>query len=216
MMYMTQKAENTRASILDSAMNRFLKEGFSGASLRAILQDVGLTTGAFYKYFPGREALFDALVDPYVEHIYEIYDRILDEFQQKTPDEQTQSMADTSARGMDQMIDYVYDNYDHFRLLRLCGDTGKYEDFIHNMVEREISSTRKYLADLKASGVSVNEVSDGVMHMIYTGFFSSVFQIIEHDIDRDTAKENVDQLRTFQTGGWERLWNVKFDETPES
>ncbi len=22
------------------------------------------------------------------------------------------------------------------------------------------------------------------MHMIYTGFFSSVFQIIEHDIDR--------------------------------
>ena len=81
MMYMTQKAENTSASILDSAMNRFLKEGFSGASLRAILQDVGLTTGAFYKYFPGREALFDALVDPYVEHIYEIYDRILDEFE---------------------------------------------------------------------------------------------------------------------------------------
>ena len=40
----------------------------------------------------------------------------------------------------------------------------------------------------------------------YTGFFSSVFQIIEHDID----KENVNQLREFQIGGWERLWNIEF------
>ena len=29
------------------------------------------------------------------------------------------------------------------------------------------------------------------MHMIYTGFFSSVFQIIEHDIDRETAKKKM-------------------------
>ena len=48
------------------------------------------------------------------------------------------------------------------------------------------------------------------MHMIYTGFFSSVFQIIEHDIDRETAKKNVHQLKEFNTGGWERLWNIEF------
>lgn len=43
-----------------------------------------------------------------------------------------------------------------------------------------------------------------------TGFFSSVFQIIEHDIDRETAKKNVHQLKEFNTGGWERLWNIEF------
>lgn len=46
--------------------------------------------------------------------------------------------------------------------------------------------------------------------MIYTGFFSSVLQIIEHDMEKETAKKNVYQLREFQTGGWERLWNIKF------
>ena len=45
---------------------------------------------------------------------------------------------------------------------------------------------------------------------IDTGFFSSVFQIIEHDIDRETAKKNVHQLKEFNTGGWERLWNIEF------
>lgn len=67
---MSEKAENTREKILDAAIKHFLKDGFSGASLRRIVKDAGLTTGAFYKYYPTKEMLFDALVDPYIEHIY--------------------------------------------------------------------------------------------------------------------------------------------------
>ena len=48
--------------------------------------------------------------------------------------------------------------------------------------------------------------------MIYSGFFSAIFQIIEHDMDRETAIENVRQLKEFYTGGWERIWKVKFPE----
>ena len=35
-------------------------------------------------------------------------------------------------------------------------------------------------------------------------------KVQEHDIDRETAKKNVHQLKEFNTGGWERLWNIKF------
>ncbi len=42
--------------------------------------------------------------------------------------------------GMEQIVDYVYDHYNNFRLLLKCGDSGKYEDFIHNMVNREMKS----------------------------------------------------------------------------
>ena len=63
---------------------------------------------------------------------------------------------------------------------------------------------------MKENGVKIPIVEESLMHMIYTGFFSSVFQIIEHDIDRETAKKNVHQLKEFNTGGWERLWNIEF------
>ena len=106
---MSTKAEDTQKNILDTAKKHFLQDGLTGASLRNIVKDAGLTTGAFYKYYPTKEALFDALTDPYKEHIYQIYD-----------------------------------------------------------------------------------------------------QIIEHDIDRETAKKNVHQLKKFNTGGWERLWNIEF------
>ena len=207
---MSEKAENTREKILDAAIKHFLKDGFSGASLRRIVKDAGLTTGAFYKYYPTKEMLFDALVDPYIEHIYEIYDEILADFEKLSAREQTSNMSACATDSMDQMIDYVYDHYDHFRLLLKCGDSGKYEDFIHNMVDKEMKSTMKYMQIMKESGIDLSKIDESLMHMIYTGFFSSVFQIIEHDMDRGVAKRNVHQLKEFNMGGWERIWNVKF------
>ena len=53
---MSTKAEDTEKNILNTARKHFLKDGFSGASLRNIVKDAGLTTGAFYKYYPTKEA----------------------------------------------------------------------------------------------------------------------------------------------------------------
>ena len=206
---MSTKAEDTEKNILNTARKHFLKDGFSGASLRNIVKDAGLTTGAFYKYYPTKEALFDALTDPYIEHIYQIYDRVVEDFEKLSAKEQTSNMSDTSGDGMDQMIDYIYEHYDNFRLLLKCGDSGKFETFIHNMVDREMRSSLEYVKKMKEDGIEIPIVGESLMHMIYTGFFSSIFQIIEHDIDKETAKRNVHKLREFNTGGWERLWNVK-------
>ena len=207
---MSTKAEDTEKNILNTARKHFLKDGFSGASLRNIVKDAGLTTGAFYKYYPTKEALFDALTDPYIEHIYQIHDRVVEDFEKLSAKEQTSNMSDTSGDGMDQMIDYIYEHYDNFRLLLKCGDSGKFETFIHNMVDREMRSSLEYVKKMKEDGIEIPIVGESLMHMIYTGFFSSIFQIIEHDIDKETAKRNVHKLREFNTGGWERLWNVKF------
>lgn len=207
---MSTKAEDTEKNILNTARKHFLKDAFSGASLRNIVKDAGLTTGAFYKYYPTKEALFDALTDPYIEHIYQIYDRVVEDFEKLSAKEQTSNMSDTSGDGMDQMIDYIYEHYDNFRLLLKCGDSGKFETFIHNMVDREMRSSLEYVKKMKEDGIEIPIVGESLMHMIYTGFFSSIFQIIEHDIDKETAKRNVHKLREFNTGGWERLWNVKF------
>ena len=207
---MSTKAEDKEKNILNTARKHFLKDGFSGASLRNIVKDAGLTTGAFYKYYPTKEALFDALTDPYIEHIYQIYDRVVEDFEKLSAKEQTSNMSDTSGDGMDQMIDYIYEHYDNFRLLLKCGDSGKFETFIHNMVDREMRSSLEYVKKMKEDGIEIPIVGESLMHMIYTGFFSSIFQIIEHDIDKETAKRNVHKLREFNTGGWERLWNVKF------
>lgn len=209
---MSTKSDRTRENILNTAKIHFLKDGYNGASLRNIVKDAGLTTGAFYKYYSTKKDLFDDLIDPYVEHIYQIYDYILANFETLSANNQTSSMSQASTTSINQMIDYIYDHYDNFRLLFKCGDTGKYEDVIHNMVSREIKSTFTYMETMRNVGIEIPELDESFMHMIYTGFFSSIFQIIEHDMDKETAKRNISLLKNFQTGGWERLFHLKFPE----
>ena len=209
---MSSKSDRTRENILNTAKIHFLKDGYNGASLRNIVKDAGLTTGAFYKYYSTKKDLFNDLIDPYVEHIYQIYDDILANFETLSANNQTSSMSQASTTSINQMIDYIYDHYDNFRLLFKCGDTGKYEDVIHNMVSREIKSTFTYIETMRNAGIEIPGLDESFMHMIYTGFFSSIFQIIEHDMDKETAKRNISLLKNFQTGGWERLFHLKFPE----
>ena len=117
-----------------------------------------------------------------MEHIYQIYDQIVEEFEKLSVNDQTRNMSDTSSDGMDQMVDYIYDHYDNFRLLLKCGDSGKFELFIHNMVEREMKSSLKYMEKMKWAGVEIPVVEESLMHMIYTGFFSSysALPVLEH------------------------------------
>ena len=44
---MSEKAERTREKILDTAIKHFLRDGFSGASLRSIVKDEALLQELF-------------------------------------------------------------------------------------------------------------------------------------------------------------------------
>ena len=47
---------NTLQKILEAGKAEFLEKGFKSASLRNIVKTAGVTTGAFYGYFSGKEA----------------------------------------------------------------------------------------------------------------------------------------------------------------
>ena len=73
-----------------------------------------------------------------------------------------------------------------------------------------MKACKNYMQFMMESVINLLKVDESLMHMIYTGFFSSVLQIVEHDMDKEIAKKNVHQLKEFNTGGWERLWNIQF------
>jgi AcrR family transcriptional regulator len=54
--------QRTRQTILDAALDLFAQKGFFGTSLRDVATAVGVRESALYNYFPGKEALFEALI----------------------------------------------------------------------------------------------------------------------------------------------------------
>ena len=54
--------QRTRQAVLDAALDLFSQQGYFGTSLRDVAAAVGVRESALYNYFPGKDALFDALI----------------------------------------------------------------------------------------------------------------------------------------------------------
>ncbi len=55
------RARETRAAILDTAVRLFLRSGIAATSLDAVARELGLTKGAVYASFPSKAALVEAV-----------------------------------------------------------------------------------------------------------------------------------------------------------
>ncbi|WP_304782137.1 TetR/AcrR family transcriptional regulator [Herminiimonas sp.] len=59
----TQKADKKRIEVLKAAGKCFRKTGFHQTSMQQICAETGLGPGAVYRYFTGKEAIIEAMVD---------------------------------------------------------------------------------------------------------------------------------------------------------
>lgn len=58
-----ERSRERERAILDAARAVFTQAGYHGATMRAIATRAGMATGTLYLYFPGKVAVFLALVD---------------------------------------------------------------------------------------------------------------------------------------------------------
>lgn len=199
---MEEKTNTTLESIEQAAMQEFLEKGFQGASLRQIVKNAGVTTGAFYGYFSSKEALFNALVEPHAAALMGRFMEAQTSFAELPEEEQVSHMGDESGNYVRWMVDYICQHRDPVKLLLTRSEGTSYERFVHNMVEVEVEYTLRYIKVLRHLGKDVPELSNSICHIIASGMFNGLFEIAIHDMPKEQALQYVEQFRTFYTGGW--------------
>lgn len=202
---MSETERTTRQQILAAAKAEFLAKGFRAASLRQIVKNAGVTTGAFYGYFSSKEAVYAAIVEPHAATVMGRFMTTQAEFAALPKEEQPSHMGKESADCVNWMIDYIYNNYEDFKILICCNDGTPYEQFIHNMAEIEVEYTFRYMQVLRELGQNVNEPDKELCHMIASGMFDGMFEVIRHDMPKERAKQFIKQLRDFHTAGWQKI-----------
>ena len=135
---MEEKSTATLENIQEAALTEFLDKGFLGASLRQIVKNAGVTTGAFYGYFPNKEALFAAIVEPHAAILMEKFMEAQTSFAKLPEKEQPSHMGEDSRTYVDWMVDYVCRHREPVKLLLTRAEGTGYENFVHNMVEVEV------------------------------------------------------------------------------
>jgi AcrR family transcriptional regulator len=72
------KGEETRQDLLAAAQRLFLSQGFTATPMRQIAREVGITPGAIYNHYSGKDELFTAVLQsaaPYDE-VFALWDKM--------------------------------------------------------------------------------------------------------------------------------------------
>ena len=202
---MGQDALTTRDQIQRAAIREFWEKGFRGASLRQIVKNAGVTTGAFYGYFSSKEALFASIVEPHAAAIMGRFMEAQISFAELPEAEQPSHMGLESSACVDWMVDYMYQHMEPVRLLLCCAEGTSYEHFVHNMVEVEVEYTERYIQVLRNLGRDVPALDAQLCHIIASGMFNAIFEVVVHEMPYDQARQYIRQLRAFYTAGWYQL-----------
>ena len=202
---MEENSNDTLKKIQKSALMEFLDKGFLGASLRQIVKNAGVTTGAFYGYFSSKEALFASVVEPHAAALMGRFMETQITFAELPEAEQPSHMGVESSSYLGWMVEYICQHRDPVKQLLCRAEGTSYEHFVHNMVEVEVDATLQYMEVLRRLGKKVPGLDRQLCHILASGMFNGIFEVVVHDMALEQARKYVDQLRTFYTAGWMSL-----------
>lgn len=197
--------EKLAADLMEAGKKEFLSKGFQGASLRNIAASLGVTTGAIYRYYSDKEALFDALVKEPARILVERYREIQQSFSTLPLERRLNELPEVSHDGQMWMIKHIYNNLDAFKLIVSCSAGTKYEYYIDTLIEIEVNASRVLIDQMTAAGLKVHPIDDELIHIVSSALFSGIFEPVRHDMSMDKAVVYMDSLREFYSAGWFKI-----------
>ena len=209
---MAKQIEGVYESVLACAKKEFLENGYKDASLRVIAQAAGTSTGSIYTRFKDKAGLFDAIVGPAADQLKDMFVEIQENFHSLDDSTQEAEMGEYTSRHQMEMLEYIYDHFDEFRLLLDCSDGTRFSSFVDELVDIEVEYTYKYMEVINCESVKSGVVTEDFIHIIVTAYFNGMFEVVRHNMSRDDARKYIRLLNRYHMQGFSTVFNPEISE----
>ena len=183
--------------LIRSARKEFKKKGFIKADLKTICDNAGVTTGAVYKRYKGKEELFCEVVKDTID--------ILDGFVTFRTDMDLSRMTDEEVRDTWNMNEtYVLALFktlwnirgDFVLLLEKSAGTV-YENYGHEFAFRMTDAYMRYYAEVKKRKLAKADISRDEMHVLCTSFWTAIYEPFVHKMTWKEIEEHCKVMCRF-------------------
>lgn len=193
--------------ILNSAKIEFLAHGFEKASLKTICEDAGVTTGALYKRYKGKEDLFCAVVAETVDALGSFIER-KSSMPADTLSDKELMEAWEMGESMLEWFRFLYQHHDGFILLISNAGGTRYANFQHDFVEIMTTKAYEYFLEAKKRKITNVEISMREMHILLSAFWTTVYEPFIHGYTLEQIEEHCELM--CKLFNWYRV--LGFDE----
>ncbi len=209
---MANRVEGVSEKLMSCALEEFLANGYTGASLRTISENAGTTPRSIYTRYGDKEGLFAELVEKTASEIKEMFESYNSGYHLRSVEEQKKLFHDES---FDQeydgyiqtILDYIYDHWNEFRLLICCSEGTKFACFLDEVVDIIEKYTLLYIEHTGNDVITSGRAKPQLIHLLCSSFVHGFFEIVRHNMEKADAAQYIQQLQRFFTCGWDDLFN---------
>ena len=198
---MAKREEGLTERLIESAKQEFLKNGFQGASLRTIAENVGTTTRSIYIRYKDKEELFASLVEPVLSEWRAQFEVQKEKDYSLLEQKDLETMWANSVM-LNGLLDNIYANYDIFKLVICCSEGTKYANYIHEFVLLNQVETEKFMDAARTKGIAVKNIKEDELHLLLSAYITAIFEMVVHDYKKEDAGRYLRTLYEFFVPGW--------------
>jgi AcrR family transcriptional regulator len=187
---------------MECAKAEFLKSGFQAAQLKNIVAEAKVTTGAVYRHFKDKEALFFALIEDVYTYTLEFLDRTADMDVEGIKKSIESDSAKASYTNTMVFVNYMYDHLDEFRLLLKHSKGSRVENFIEEITNRYAKQNTEFVRLAYEAGYAKCVPSEMEIHILTHGYISALCECISHDVPYEEAADYIKSITKFHHYGW--------------
>ena len=194
---MSESASETKKKILESAKKEFLEKGFMNASLRTIAANAELTTGAMYRHFKDKNALFCALVDEAIEVTTKTVMLADVMNHSKLGHPVSEEHFEEERKAEKELLDYIYSHFDAFELLLTKAAGSTHENFLEEICDLYTKNCAKTFIWMYEQKIVPKKIEGMTVHVIASTLINSFAEIVLHKMSRKKAVTFIENITEF-------------------
>lgn len=183
--------------LLKAAREEFLNKGYEKSSLVNICKAAGVTTGALYKRYNGKEELFAALVSDTVREMEEYVSGIEKTDLSTYTDEELYNSFSLLPETNKKWLKFLYDRREGFTLLIRCSSGSRYERFHQEWTEKMNVLDGKIFQEGKRRGLITKEISDEELHVLTYSIWALYYEPFFLGFTWEQLEQHADTVSRF-------------------
>lgn len=188
--------EEVRDRIVNAAEVVFAARGYRGATMAAIAERAGLSTGNLYRYFRSKSGLFEHMLGP---GFVETFDRLLEERVASLSAQELTAPSDPAREADARMLRFWFAHRLRVVVLLDRAEGSTHAGFGPRFVARLSSMVATQLE--RELGRSLSDAAALMLEQIFETSRRSVVAILERYEDEDVLLEAFAAFRSYQLAG---------------
>lgn len=196
--------------ITAAAWREFSAKGYTGASLRKIAEQAGVTVGAIQTRYPSKDALFVSLVQPLLTDAAATFLSVKADYYADVPGSLLDQLKSSMRAESAEILRVIFAHYDEAILLFERSAGSSIAGFYDGLVQRKISESAAFF---RAKGEPV--VDDKLLGMLISLQFDTYRRIVREYPDRAEAQRTMNALMTYHFAGWTAIFDAAKKENAQ-